>query len=142
MTQGSNLEMTGPLITMAEQPSEASCKEFSRLWAAASYRRFVENGQKGELASLYNTEIGFPNLDPASRPKLLYRFLCQGFVVVGVQADPTSLLLAMRRPISAGDWCKKSSRPQNPGNPVCVDFQILRVLLIASRSKSIRCRKR
>jgi hypothetical protein len=40
---------------------------------------------KGELASLSNAQVGFPDLDPASRPKLRYRFLC-----------PVSLSLACR----------------------------------------------
>jgi len=50
VTQGSNrnLSMTDPLITMAELPSQASCKEFSRLCPAASYRQIVENGQGGK----------------------------------------------------------------------------------------------
>ena len=79
MAQGSNrnLSMTDPLITMAEQPSQASCKELSRLCPAASYRQIARKRPRGEVASLSNAQNGFPDLDPASRPKLRYRFLCQ-----------------------------------------------------------------
>ena len=44
---------------------------------------------KGELASLSNAQIGFSDLDPASRPKLRYRFLCQ--VSLSLACRPTQL---------------------------------------------------
>src|ERR1039457_1218923 len=44
---------------------------------------------KGELASLSNAQIGFPDLDPASRTKLRYRFLCQ--VSLSLACRPTQL---------------------------------------------------
>src|ERR1035441_9984018 len=44
---------------------------------------------QGGGASLSNAQIGFPDLDPASRTKLRYRFLCQ--VSLSLACRPTQL---------------------------------------------------
>ena len=73
---------------MAEQPSQASCKEFHGCALPHPTARSLKTA-KGELASLSNAQIGFPDLDPASRPKLRYRFLCQ--VSPSLACRPTQL---------------------------------------------------
>ncbi len=79
---------------MAEPPSQASCKDFRRLCPAASFRQIARKRPPGELASLSNAQIGFPDLDPACRAKLRYGFLCQVWSADGrAQPKPASVPL-------------------------------------------------
>jgi len=89
VTQASNrnLQMTDPLITMAEEPSQASCKNFHCCALPHPTARSLKTA-KGELASLSNAQIGFPDLDPASRAKLRYGFPCQ--VSLSLACRPTA----------------------------------------------------
>jgi hypothetical protein len=90
VAQGSNrnLSMTDPLITMAEQPSQASCKELPRLCPAASYRQIVENGQGGIGIALQRPNR-IPRLRPRIQTKVALQVSMPGFAVAGMQADGT-----------------------------------------------------
>lgn len=94
--------MTDPLITMAEQPPQASCEESSRRCPAASYRQTVENGQGG-IGIAFQRPNRIPRLRPRLQTKVALQVSMPGFAVAGVQADPTSRLVAVCRPISGGD---------------------------------------
>ena len=67
--------MVDPLITMAEQPSQASCKDSSRLCPAASYRQIVENGQRGIGIAFQR-----PNRIPRLRPRIQAKVALQVFM--------------------------------------------------------------
>ena len=81
---------------MAEQPSQASCKEFSRLCPAASYRQIVENGQRG-IGIAFQRPNRIPRLRPRIQTKVALQVSMPGFAVAGMQADPTSRLVAKQR---------------------------------------------
>ena len=83
--------MTDPLITMAEQPSQASCKEFHGCAVPHPTARSLKTAT-GELASLSNAQIGFPDLDPVSRPKLRYR----SRLASGSQPEPPGMYTTWR----------------------------------------------
>jgi hypothetical protein len=77
--------MTDPLITMAEQPSQASCKESSRLCPAAFYRQIVENGQGGIGIALQRPSR-IPRLRPCIQTKVALQVSVPGFRVADMQA--------------------------------------------------------
>ena len=88
--------MTDLLITMAEEPSQAGCKEFSRLCPAASYRQIVENGQRG-IGVAFQRPSRIPRLRPRIQTKVALQVSMPGFAVAGMQADPTTRLVAKQR---------------------------------------------
>ena len=76
---------------------------------------------KGELASLSNAQIRLPDLDPASRPKLRSRFLCQDSLPLEVDVRAVRAATGLSRaefarcfaldPRALQDWEQGRRRP-------------------------------
>ncbi len=90
MTQASNrnLQMTDPLITMAEEPSQASCKNFHCCALPHPTARSLKTA-KGGIGIAFERPNRISRLRPRIQSKVALRVSVPSFAVAGMQADGT-----------------------------------------------------
>ena len=88
--------MTDPLITMAEQPSQASCKEFHGCALPHPTARSLKTAKRG-IGVAFQRPSRIPRLRPRIQTKVALQVSMPGFAVAGMQADPTTRLVAKQR---------------------------------------------